>query len=213
MSPARDFDTIRLVNPPSGRAGRPPGPHDDTLAKLMPAALRLFLEEGGAALTPTRLHQETGVARATIYRNWPEPADLIELMLARATTAPPEDNLTGDLEADLRAAMDVLRLRFERRPVRPFFAACLEYGRTSDRVATAAELFIAGILNPFRTAMTAGVERGQIDGDPEELVLELAGPVVLEHVMLGRRVGRARARAVVDQFLDHHRRRAEERAT
>jgi hypothetical protein len=33
---------------------RPPGPHDDTLEKLMPKALELFLEEGGGALTPGR---------------------------------------------------------------------------------------------------------------------------------------------------------------
>ncbi|MDH3684560.1 MAG: TetR/AcrR family transcriptional regulator, partial [Acidimicrobiia bacterium] len=119
----------------AARIGRPPGPHDDTLAKLLPVALHLFIEEGGASLTPTRLHRETGIARATIYRNWPDPADLIEILLATAIEQPPGDEFQGDLRRDLHTAMDLLRQQFEERPVRALLAACLDYGRRSDRVA------------------------------------------------------------------------------
>lgn len=184
--------------------GRPPGPHGDTLAKLLPTALRLFIEEGGAALTPTRLHKETGVARATIYRNWPDPADLIEIMLGYATEQPPSDRFVGDLAKDLDTALLLLLDRFEKRPARAFFAACMEYGRHSERVAATAEDFIAGILEPFRTVLQAGVDRGEVDGKVSDLVSEVAGPLVLEHVVMGQRVTRRRGRAVVRHFLEHH---------
>ena len=188
----------------TGRVGRPPGPHDDTLRKLLSAALPLFIEEGGAALTPTRLHRETGIARATIYRNWPDPADLIEIMLGYATERPPEDAFIGDVRKDLYTAVDILLERFANRPARAFFAACMEYGRHSERVATAAEDFIAGILDPFHAVLDAAVTSGDFEGDVDELVSEIAGPLVLEHVIMGKRISRKRGRSVVDHFLDHH---------
>ncbi len=190
------------MNETTARIGRPPGPHGDTLAKLLPVALRLFLEEGGAALTPTRLHTETGVARATIYRNWPDPADLVEVMLDRATERPDPEAFGGELRADLHTAVGILLDRFEHRPARAFFAACIEYGRHSERVARTAEAFIDGILDPFRTVLAAAVDRGELDGDVDELVAEVSGPLILEHVVMGRTVSRDRARRLVDDLVD-----------
>lgn len=184
--------------------GRPPGPHDDTLSKLLPRALELFLEEGGAALTPTRLHKETGVARATIYRNWPEPADLIEIMLQAATRFPETMVCVGDLSTDLHAAMTTLLDRFEHRPARAFFAACLEFGRRNERVASAATAFIAGILAPFHLAIQGGLERGELEGLEHELVAEITGPVILQHIVMGFAIDAERGAAVVDTFLRHN---------
>jgi len=188
--------------------GRPPGPHEETLAKLLPAALAIFLAEGGAALTPTRLHRETGISRATIYRNWPEPADLIEIMLERATRRPEPPPPGGDLRSDLQLAMAGLLERFERRPARAFFAACLEYGRRSERVATVAESFVAGILEPIETVIVAAIERGELAPpaglDVADLVAEVAGPVVLLHVVMGQDVASHKGQALVDHFVEHH---------
>ena len=189
---------------PSRGVGRPPGPHEETLAKLLPAALRLFLDEGGQALTPTRLHKASGVARATIYRNWPDPADLIEIMLERATESMPESAYTGEWQRDLYTAAESLVFRFEHRPARAFFAACLEYGRRSERVACSAEAFAAGILEPFHRAIAAGIACGELDGDEHELVSAVSGPLMLEHVILGKTVSAQRGRDVVERFIAHH---------
>ncbi len=188
--------------------GRPPGPHEETLAKLLPAALAIFLSEGGAALTPTRLHRETGISRATIYRNWPEPADVIEIMLERATRQSEPPPSGGDLRTDLRWAMAALLERFERRPARAFFAACLDYGRRSERMATVAESFVAGILEPIETVIVAAIERGDVAPPPGldvgDLVAQVAGPVVLLHVVMGQDVPKDKGQALVDHFVDHH---------
>lgn len=189
---------------PTPPVGRPPGPHDDTLAKVLPVALRLFLEEGGQALTPTRLHRESGVGRATIYRNWPEPEDLIEIMLGYATESPPSDRFVGDLEADLQMSMRLLLTRFQKRPARAFFAACIEYGRRSERMATVATEFANGILAPFHRVVGEAVEAGTLDGDAGLLVSELTGPIMLDHVILGRAVSFERGEAAVAEFLARH---------
>ncbi len=191
------------MNPPRP-VGRPPGPHDDTLAKVLPAALEIFLNEGGAAISPTRLHKETGVARATIYRNWPEPADLIEIMLQRATALPDGIEATGDVRADLHRAMATLIGRFEHRPARAFFAACIEYGRRSERAGRAAEAFIAGILEPFRIAIEGAVAAGAVEGEVADLVAEVTGPAILRHVVMGERLTAEQGAAMVDRFVDHH---------
>ncbi|MEM8924056.1 MAG: TetR-like C-terminal domain-containing protein [Actinomycetota bacterium] len=167
-------------------------------------ALRLFLDEGGAALTPTRLHKETGVARATIYRNWPEAADLIEIMLGHATEQHPQDLFVGELAHDLQAAVDLLIDRFTHRPARAFFAACVEYGRHSERVAAAATAYVDGILEPFHRVMRRAIDEGLVTGDEDDLVHEIAGPLILEHVVLGRRVTRTRGQALVSRFVAYH---------
>lgn len=197
------YTTFRIVNN-KRPIGRPPGPHDDTLAKILPTAIQLFLNEGGAALTPTRLHKETGVSRATIYRNWPEPADIIEIMLDHATEMPADDRWTGDIRADLCSAADLVLMRMQDDQVRAFFSAGLEYGRYSARLATAGEAFIANILEPFRIVVARSVDAGTTEGEVHALVVELAGPLILEHLVMGRSVPKNRSRVLVDHFLVRH---------
>lgn len=188
----------------AARVGRPPGPHDDTLARLLPAARRLLVDEGAASLTPTRLHRETGIARATIYRNWPDPAELIEILVADAVEPPPADLVRGDVRRDLLAAMEVVGHALDEGPTLSLLAACAEHGRRSERVATAAESFVAGLVAPVRTVVRAGLEAGALTGQLDALVSELTGGMLVERGLLGRRVPRSRTRAVVDHVLDHH---------
>lgn len=174
------------------------------MGKVLPTALRLFLAEGGSALTPTRLHRETGVSRATIYRNWPDPDDLIEVLLARATDHKPGQGPLDDLSADLNSAMDTVVRRLLDGPVRAFFAACVEYGRRSDRIADAAETFITSLLSPLRFVLEQAVETGLLVGEPDDLVTDLAGPIVLEHIVLGHPIDRGRGHRLVTAFLAAH---------
>jgi AcrR family transcriptional regulator len=153
------------------------------------------------------------VARATIYRNWPDPVDLVEIMLARATesAAPAVGGSTGDVDADLHSAMDTVVCRFQQRTARAFFAACIEYGRRSDRVASVARSFVASILEPIHSVIGQAIDAGRLVGEVDELVVELAGPVVMENVLLGQAVDAERGRRVVEHFLAHHRPQAARR--
>ena len=48
-----------------------------TRAAVHEALRSLFAEEGPAALTHQRVAQRAEVGRATIYRHWPRPVDLV----------------------------------------------------------------------------------------------------------------------------------------
>ena len=175
------------------------------MAKILPTAMELLLEEGGGALTPTRLNRETGVARATIYRNWPEPVSLIEVLLQQAAAQARPLTCSGDLATDLHGAMAEVIGRLDRGSTRALLGACLEYGRRSPSLAGAADGYVSSLVEPFRQAFSATDDGGELGEPIDELVAELAGPVVLEQFVMGHRLDQARGRAIVDHFLAHHR--------
>ena len=188
----------------SPRVGRPAGPHPETTTKVLNAALELFLTEGADSLTPSRLSDRSGVGRATIYRHWPDKARLIADLLRAATHKPTEPIPLTDLRTDLDVAMKHLIARFNYRPVRAFFAACLDFGRRSEEVSQFAEEFISGMLRPFHAILEPAVARGELHGDVERLVDELTGPIMLRHVLRGRPVGPGDAALAVETFMARH---------
>lgn len=180
--------------------GRPIGPHPDTSAKVLDAALELFLTVGADSLTPSRLSARSGVSRATVYRHWPDKARVIADLLQMATREPTEPAPLTDLRTDLDAAMEHLVARFNYRPVRAFFAACIDF-RRSEEVSQLAEEFISGMLRPFRAILEHAVASGELDGDVDRLVDELTGPIMLRHVLRGVPVGPGDAALAVETFL------------
>ena len=121
-----------------------------------------------------------------------------------ASPSTPRTEFSADLSTDPHTAVDLLLDRFEHKPVRPFFAACLEYGRRSEPVAPAAKRFIAGITEPFHTSLRTASGRNQLlstDQVRDDVVSELARPLIYEHVILGSTVSRERAHQLVDDLV------------
>lgn len=181
--------------------GRPPGPTEETYGAVLKAALELFLEGGPEAITFQRISEVTGVARTTIYRHWPDRSCLIATMLEKATFPHHEERLTGELRPDLEMALEILVWRFNNRPVREFLSALLAYGRLSENVSATGEAFIDGLLLPIRDVVERAVSDGELAGDPKELTADLAGPLMLRHVLLGEKVSEQDAARAVERFL------------
>ena len=175
------------------RRGRPAGPAADTRETVLRAALDLLLAEGVGALTPQRLHEESGVARSTIYRHWPAPDDVVDdLLLVAAQTEHPVP--TGDPVADLEAALDALLWRLRHRPVAPFLAALMS-GPPDDAALVARRTrYVETLLEPFHAALRATTTPIPA-AERDELVSLVAGPVVLAWLATGRPPTRTRARA------------------
>lgn len=187
------------------------GPRTDTLETVFTSAFRLLIAEGAHAITANRLHKETGIARTTIYRHWPEPSDLLDAMLERATGDQHLGSFVGQVRTDLTTAVDDLVWRCNERPVRPMFGALVEHGRRDPERGDIAADYIAGILKWIRRAIADGIERGELTGPAEDiethidrLVTELSGPLLVEHVLLGRTVTAEDGRAAVETFLLRH---------
>ena len=183
--------------------GRPPGPTDETYGTVLAAALELFLEGGGDALSFQRIAERAGVARTTIYRHWPDRSALVATMLEKATFSSHED-LNGDLQHDLEIVVDTLLWRFSNRPVRQFFAAVLDFGQRSAEVSETGAAYVDGLLRPLREVVDAGVARGDLVGEPSDLVAELAGPLMLRHVLLGEEIPTGEAGRLVARFLERN---------
>lgn len=181
------------------------GPRSETLETVFTWAFRLLIAEGAHAITAHRLHQESGVARTTIYRHWPEPADLLAAMLERATGDQDTPDFVGEVRADLTSAVGSLVFRFNERPVRPLFGALVEHSRRDPGADDLGATYISGILRPIRRAVADGIERGDLHpGDIDDLVDELAGPLLVRHVLLGRTVRDGDTTAAVDSFLERY---------
>ena len=178
---------------------------------VIEAATTLFIEEGYRSVTPQRVSQETGVARSTIYRHWPDQQALLLDTIDVVVFPHGSQDLTGDLRADLWTALDALRRRLDRRPFRDVFAALLEHANRSREIVPAQRRFVEGVLAPTRAVIEAAVEQGglELSGSPEEAIAQITGPLLHQHVMLRRRITDELITATVDGFLSTQEQRAD----
>ena len=152
---------------------------------VLGAATTLLVEEGHQAVTPQRVSKETGVARSTIYRHWPDRAslllDTIDTIVAPHHTA----STVGDLGIDLRTALDNLRSRLGRQPFLEVFAALLDQTMQSAELAKAQRRFVSGVTTPVREVIVTAIESGQVGPTvkPDEAVALLTGPLFHQHVL------------------------------
>lgn len=186
----------------SQRGGRPPGPTAETTEQVLQTAFRLLGTEGPASLTPVRIHQESGVARTTIYRNWPTPAHIVEAILSRAVARDEIDKLTGDFEHDLRVAVDSVVFRLGNRPVRLFYDALRLHG-DQDESPSISERYIHGLTAPVRDVLTSAIDRGSLDAasDAEALTSQICGPLLFDHMLLGRPVEAGTTEQAIERFF------------
>ena len=194
--------------PTSRKPRRPPpvprGPRGDTVETVLTSAFRILIGEGAHALTPQRLHQDTGIARTTIYRHWPETSDLIDFMLERATGDQDTGEFKGELRHDIDVAMASLLFRFNERPVRPLFGALVEHGRHGAETDIASD-YVRGLMRPFRQVVRQGIERGDLHKhDIDKLVLALTGQLLAQYIVLGDKVTKTHTRAATEQFLERY---------
>ncbi|MEM9465367.1 MAG: TetR/AcrR family transcriptional regulator [Actinomycetota bacterium] len=189
-------------------AGRPRGPSSATEYAVLSAAWRILTDEGITALTPTRLHAETGVARTTIYRHWPDASAVVADIVAGASRRRVPAELTGDLRADLSAALETLTFRLRHRPVGSLLGALLAADARPGTGGPATSDYVRALLAPIREVIVAGLERGALSSpgrlDADALLHEFVGPLLLDVVLLGGDADRLDDAAIVDAFLRRH---------
>lgn len=156
---------------------------------MLTAALELLLTDGAPALTPQRLHQETGVSRSTVYRHWPTPHAVLEALIEVAPTQGPAH--TGDIAADLHAAVDQLCNRLRDRPVAAFLQALVAAGEPELR-----HRYVEDLMAPFVKALAAATRT-----EREDAVAAIVSPLLLDALLLERPTARTRAHRTVDEVV------------
>ncbi len=174
------------VEIPAGRprAGRRRDPLCDEA--IFAATLALFVEEGYAGISIEGVAARAGVAKATIYRRYPNKAQLV--VAAVHTCAGTTDHLpdTGDIRADLTSMLARLTdlLRGDLGPVLVAFAG------ERARYPTLDEEFTRSVIGAkrahIRHLVRSAIEAGELPADADVEVIAEAGPALVWHHALNR---------------------------
>ena len=170
---------------------------------ILDAAADLLVEQGAGEVTAYRIAQETGVARTTIYRHWPDQAHLLRDTIDSLVAPHSPTTFTDDLGADLITALSNLRARMVRHPFRQIFAALLSQANLDRSFVAAQQRFVNGVLQPINDILTAAVNREDLSSsvDIPQACAALAGPLFHQHVMLRESIDDHLITSTVHQFL------------
>ncbi|MCP3997783.1 MAG: TetR/AcrR family transcriptional regulator [bacterium] len=173
-----------------------------TRAVVLETARRLLVEEGADAVTALRVSEETGIARTTIYRHWPDREDLLRDTLALEETGPAFE-LTGDTRADLKALLVFMAEQIGKRGGARIMAVALDRAGLRGEAGGHHRAMVNRRLDPLRNVIAAGIAAGDLDPtlDVDGAVARLAGPPFFRAVLLRERPSEEFINEVVDSFM------------
>ena len=173
--------------------------------KLLDAAADLLVSGGAAAVTVEAVTRLSGVARTTLYRNFPSTDSLIAAAFRRLlpTPEPPPAGLpVRDQLVHLCTAMTQL---IQTVPLQQSMLGWLAMGRNASNDDEVGELrrgVVESYAAPLHEVLTAAEADGTlIPGDRDLAVAQLAGPVVLARIIGLRPYSPADVEDLVDDFL------------
>jgi len=165
-----------------------PGRRRDPLCDeaIFAATLSLFAAEGYAGVSIEGVAARAGVAKATIYRRYPNKAQLVVAAVhhgAGMTDYLPD---TGDARADLTSMLAKLTdlLRGELGPVLLAFAG--ERARYPKLDEEFKRSVIGAKRAHIRHLVTLAIEHGDLPADADVEVIAEAGPALVWHHALNR---------------------------
>ena len=145
---------------------------------ILAAAHDLLAREGPGAITHQRVAQQAGVGRATVYRHWAGPEDLLRDVLFSAELpffATPALPLRRWLHAELRQLADELAL-----PAVASLAIALMEQTRSGGAGASPHRHVTAITERLAAAFALAVETGELDTAPDAALAaaHLIGPLV-----------------------------------
>lgn len=170
---------------------------------VLDAAIDLLLSGGARDVTAKRVAEETGVARTTIYRHWPDQPSLL-LATVDALVAPHATALCSvDLQVDLTTTLSRLRSRLVKRKVRPVFAALLDYAAREEAFVVAQRRFIEGMVQPTVDVLNDAQRRGELDATLDCVVAAttLTGPLFHRYLVMYETIEDDLIEDVVARFI------------
>jgi AcrR family transcriptional regulator len=164
---------------------------------VLPVAVRVLVDEGWEAVTPSRIAKEAGYSRATVYAHWPERIDLLRDAFSHYGEMPHHEPTTGDPHANLRGELrSFCRAMVEHRLDRAL-ATLAERAQTHPEVVPIRDAFVSDGERPM-LATLADVTSGP---ELEASLQMLAGMVTHSFLMHGVAPGNDVMDAAVDIVL------------
>jgi AcrR family transcriptional regulator len=162
---------------------------------LLEAMQRLLREQGPDAVTHLRVAEEAGVARATVYRHWPERIDMLAAALASGIALP-----NWEVSPD-RPVRDRIgeALKMIAAPLNnDIGSVVMLLGRAEwdEHFQAAKAAMIQSGPGRFVELLSQAVPSGELnaDLDPQVLAERLLGPVLARRLIFGE--------IVTDDYVD-----------
>jgi AcrR family transcriptional regulator len=169
---------------------------------MLEAARSLLAEEGWDAITHARVAETAGVGRATAYRHWPTTNELA-LEAASVEIESVSTKLTGDLRSDLVAELRALRTALVDRGLKRLMVLVMERAIHDPEFRIIRHQLNERGGENLRSLLRDAVKRGDLRSnlDLEDIVSQLAGPIIYEVVLHDKIVTDKRLNRLVDFVL------------
>jgi AcrR family transcriptional regulator len=172
----------------SGNGGkRAPGRprSEEARVAIQRSTLKLLAERGFPELTIEAVAAHAGVAKATVYRWWPDKAALIADAFAHSTTRHLHFPDTGSVRQDMSQQMRQL-VKVFRSPRGKIVSAMLGAGQSDPSlIAAFRERFLKPRRQEAYATLRRGIERGQLkkNVDMDLLLDSLYGPIYMRFLI------------------------------
>lgn len=174
-------------------------------SKLLDAAASLLVSGGAAAVTVDAVTRMSGVARTTLYRNFPSTDSLIAAAFRRLLPTPERPPADLPVREQLVHLADTMTQLIQGAPMQQSMLGWLAMGRHAgddDEVGQLRRSVVESYTEPLHAVLSAAEEAGTlIPGDRDLAVAQLAGPVVLARIIGLRPYTEADVERLVDDFL------------
>ncbi|MCK2239206.1 MULTISPECIES: TetR/AcrR family transcriptional regulator [unclassified Crossiella] len=155
------------------------------LNAIVEATLAELAEVGYAGLTMDGVAQRARTSKASLYRRWPTRQDLVAAAIrhtAQATEPIPD---TGELRADLLAALDLLAQRLTSPVGEAVRGILTDTLRDPELTRDLRETMVSGRNRLLTQVLRRAAERGEIPAEAITPQVVAAGPaLVLHHFLL-----------------------------
>jgi len=170
--------------------------------RALTAALDLVAERGVAGATIEAVAARSGVAKTTIYRQWPHQAALVLDAFRSIAPDPPVPD-TGTLRGDLQVLLGGFALALSSGRSAVFMASLIDAAQRDPGFAKEHAQESQRRHQPVLAVLARGLERGELpEGtDLEALLDRLAGPIIHRRFISGLPLDGAFAQDVVDAVL------------
>lgn len=164
------------------------------------------MEEGWAAVTHVRVAERSRLGRATVYRHWPSPEALLHDALQEEAEEDVRFEASGELRADLVAALTGICNAMSERRLGGFLATLIERSEWDAQFLDIKLDLVEKGTSPTRQVIADGVERGEIRSRQPigALVSQLLGPLIYNRLMSGEPITQEFIEMIIDSFLAAH---------
>ncbi|MBU9764126.1 TetR/AcrR family transcriptional regulator [Mycobacterium sp. TNTM28] len=166
------------------------------------AARELLVEQGLAGLTHGAVAARGGMSRATLYRLWPEPPELIRDTVV-SHIAQRQSRPTGDLREDLATELSRIRSMLHEPATQQGMRVMIERAGVDPVFADIKRTLYESGTRVIRAILTDGAARAELpaDLDIDLAVDELVGPLFYRRLVADRVFDDEYVHRVVDDYL------------